>query len=670
MPTARLLPVLLEVAQGNGNCPALSGNIIARHAVQEGQVRVVLSPDFGATSSPEGADDAGAPSFLTYSFKESLFGELERLLQEDRRFDGLIIDLMQTGFSIPLDALMKFHNYARRLLKPQGVLLFIKADAAVTLTRDDPGGGLTFNTYDSPFGIFARYPQLADYLCATVSGIDRRRMRGGGSTLANHILYTSTPVLTRKGQKVKSAFELPAPENWVLQSVDDYSSVESIIMNVEAQHAIRQDETLRLLQELETGNYIFPLFSRIQFLASCYHNHKPFRLGRYMVAAGIITAAQLEELLELQQEEGWGRNQRTFLGLLAVRRGFLNTRELEILLHDQYLYGGYHKVEAQDRSSASRKRTFETMKNSMIGSLGAIDGAGLLQSIATAKKTGALTVEDRDKSFVLAFKDGRPTHARLGKLKGHEAITEFLVCWAEGIFVFRDGSHDDGFDDACALRFPLDKMLLDAALFQDNVSQILSSLPGQRNVILERVWNFDKLWMLMSEQALRYFDEIPVQEADREKMPRLGALIDGLTTLDEVIKTFDEWPTHMVLKTVQLFIDHKLVQVQQTSLFKPLTVFQRMTAEIQNILGPDLNRSLLEASLHCVHGDAGATQRFNIDREGRVSVNLSQVKASATPVSTVLLELRRWMEAYLAYARRQTDPRSIDLAIARVVQSS
>ncbi len=628
----------------------------------------VLSPESGARKVSEEVDDAASSAYLTYSYKENLFAEFERLLREQRRFDGLIIDLMQTGFSLPLDSLMKFHGYARRLLRPQGVLLFIKADAAVTLTKDDPGGGLTFNIYDSPFGIFARYPMLADYVCATVSGIDRRRMRGGGSTLANHILYTSTPVLTFHGEKVKENYELPAPQNWVLQCIDDYSSVESIISNMETQHAVHPDETLRLLQELETDGIIYPVFTRIQFLASCYHNHKPFRLGRYMVASGIISAAQLEELLEMQQEEGWGRNQKTFLGLLAVRKQFLNTRELEILLHDQYLYGGYHKVEAQDPSS--RKRTFETMKNSMIGSLGAIDGAGLLQSIGTAKKTGTLTVEDRDKSFVVAFKEGRPTHSRLAKLKGHDAVTEFLVSWSEGIFVFRDGSVNEGWDDTFALRNPLDKLLLDAALFQDNVNQIISMQPGQRNVILERVWNFDALWASLAGQPLKYFDETPVQEQDREKMPRVSALIDGLTTLDEVIKSFDEWPTHLVLKTVQLFIDKKLVQVQQTSLFRPLTVFQRMVVEVQGILGAETNRSILEASLHCVHGDSAASQRFNIDREGRVSVNLSQVKSSNTPVSTVLLELRRWMEAYLAYARRQTDPRTIDTAVAKVVQSS
>ncbi|HNB22301.1 MAG TPA: hypothetical protein PKZ32_07785, partial [Candidatus Melainabacteria bacterium] len=172
-------------------------------------------------------------SFLTYSYRETLFAEFERLVEASKQFDGLIIDLMQTGFSVPLDELVKFSLYAKRLLKPQGVLLFVKADGAITLTKDDPGGGLTFNVYDSPFGIFARHPMLADYVCATVSGIDRRRLRGGGSTLANHILYTSTPVLTDAGRKAKEGFNLPAPQSWVLQMIDDYSSVEAITRTLE-----------------------------------------------------------------------------------------------------------------------------------------------------------------------------------------------------------------------------------------------------------------------------------------------------------------------------------------------------------------------------------------------------------------------------------------------------
>lgn len=611
---------------------------------------------------------ASSLSFLTYSYRENLFAQLDRLIETGKTLDGLIIDLMQTGFSLPLEVLVKFSLYAKRLLKPQGVLLFVKADGAITLTRDDPGGGLTFNVYDSPFGIFARHPLLADYVCATVSGIDRRRLRGGGSTLANHILFTSTPVLTDAGKRVKGDFSLPAPQNWVIQSIDDYSSVESIVRALETRNQLPSDETLRILQELEGGGFIFSIFSRIQFLANCYHNRKPFRLGRYMVAAGILSEAQLQDLLEKQSEEGWGKSQKTFLGMLAVKHGYINTRELEVLLDDQYLYGGYHKKAEDDSPSSSRN--IETMRDSMIGSLGAIDTAGLLQSLSTAKKTGLLTVENRDKVISVAFSQGKPTHARMSRLKGYKAITEFLVSWTEGIFVFRDKGVSQELDDGCTLKEPLDKMLLDSALYQDQVNQILSLLPSGRNTILERVWNFEALWSRLANIPIRYMDETPVQDADRQVISELAMHVDGLSTLDEVIRAFDSWPVYMIIKSVHLLIENKLVNIQQASLFRPLSVFQKIAAELQKIIGRDDNRAILQASLHYVHGESPASNRFHIDHEGRVSVNLSQVKRSGAPVSAVLLELRRWMEAYLAFCRRQIDPLVVDGVVATVVNST
>jgi hypothetical protein len=603
-------------------------------------------------------------SFLTYSYRETLFAEFERLVEAAKQFDGLIIDLMQTGFSVPLDELVKFSLYAKRLLKPQGVLLFVKADGAITLTKDDPGGGLTFNVYDSPFGIFARHPMLADYVCATVSGIDRRRLRGGGSTLANHILYTSTPVLTDAGRKAKEGFNLPAPQSWVLQMIDDYSSVEAITRTLEERHHLPADETLRMLQELEAEDIIFPVFSRIQFLSNCYHNRKPFRLGRYMVAAGILSESQLQELLERQEEEGWGKGQKTFLGLLAVRLGFLNTRELEVLLDDQYLYGGYHK---KADSEGQAGRSVETMRDSMIGSLGAIEAPGLLQSLSTSQKTGLLTVENRDKALVVSFTNGKPIAAKMNRLRGLEAITEFVTSWTEGIFVFRDKGTSQELDDTCELKRSLDKMLLDSALYKDQVNQILAQLPTGRNTILERVWNFETLWNKLSTKPLKYLDESPVTDKDKQAIQQLANLIDGLSTLDEVIKSFDLWPGYAIIKSVHLLIDQRLVNVQQASLFRPLSVFQRIVSELQKTIGRDDNKALLQASLHYVHGDSPAASRFHIDHEGRVSVNLAQVKTSGTPVSAVLLELRRWMEAYLAYCRRQIDPHIVDNAVAKIV---
>src|SRR5262249_45595074 len=154
----------------------------------------------------------------------------------------------------------------------------------------------------------------------------------------------------------------------------------------------------------------------------------------------------------------------------------------------------------------------ETMRDSMIGSLGAIDTAGLLQSLSTAKKTGLLTVENRDKALIVAFYEGKPLKARMDRLRGYEALVEFLVVWSVGIFVFRDKGHSDELLDDCKLTQTLDRVLLDSALCQDQVNQILALLPQRRATILERVWNFEALWSKVASKPLKFIDESTVSD--------------------------------------------------------------------------------------------------------------------------------------------------------------
>ncbi|MBZ0185279.1 MAG: hypothetical protein K8F91_03430, partial [Candidatus Obscuribacterales bacterium] len=291
--------------------------------------------------------DSGAdqrPTHLTLTYKETIFNELDGLVTEGTLFDGLLIDMMQTGFSIQLDTIRKFVLYGKKLLKQHGIMLFVKSDGAIALTRDDPRGSLVINVFDSPYGALILHPAFASHACATVAGIDQVRLIDGGGTLANHILLSSIPVLTTKGKEAKSEFTLPASQNWLVQLIDDYSPVESILTSMQSRHRQLMQESLIILQELENARLIFPIFSRIQFLSNCYQSRKPFRLGHYMVAAGIISEPELKELLEQQQEEGWGDSQRNFLGILAVRADHINVRELQVLLADQYLYGGYHRL--------------------------------------------------------------------------------------------------------------------------------------------------------------------------------------------------------------------------------------------------------------------------------------------------------------------------------------
>jgi hypothetical protein len=280
-----------------------------------------------------------------------------------------------------------------------------------------------------------------------------------------------------------------------------------------------------------------------------------------------------------------------------------------------------------------------------------------------------LTVEKGDKTFAITFADGKPTYARLNKLKGKYALTEFLTTWNDGMFLFRDKGSADNLDTESVLGQPLDRLLIDSALCQDNMAKILNNLPQGRNSILERVWNFEALWSKLSQQNLQYMDQTAVSKQDLTIIAKLASAIDGLTTIDEIIKSFDIWPGFQILKAVQLLIDIGLINVQQASLFRPLSIFQRITTELHNTIGQDENKKLLVSSLHYVHGDSDSASRFIVDNAGRISLNLSQVKRSETSLTDVIMELRKWMEVYLAHCKQKIAPEIVDNIVAGIVNA-
>ncbi len=120
--------------------------------------------------------------------------------------------------------------------------------------------------------------------------------------------------------------------------------------------------------------------------------------------------------------------------------------------------------------------------------------------------------------MVVSFLNGKPIGAKMNRLKGVEAITEFVTQWSEGIFVFRDKGVSQELDDGCELKRSLDKLLLDLALYKDQVNQILSQLPTRRNTILERVWNFETLWNKLSSKPLKYLDGSLVSDKDKQSI--------------------------------------------------------------------------------------------------------------------------------------------------------
>lgn len=611
-----------------------------------------------------------APNFLTLRYQENLYAQLDQLVEVEKQLDGLVIDLMQTGFSLPLESLNKFMIYAMKLLNHGGLLLLIKSDGALCLAKDDPAGGFNIKYFDSPLGFASRYPSLAEYARFAVSGIEARYIESFNSSLARHILGASIPILTAAGKKHRHDFTLDLPQNRLVQLIDDYTSVEAILHILETRHDKSSIEALHLLKEMESGGVIFPLFARVDFLTKCYQNKKPFRLGRFMVESGLLSEAQLQLLLEQQAEDKSVDSTRTLLGLLAVRAGFINNRVLQSILVDQFLYGGYHRRPDSELAGLPENSIVEIFRDSMIGSLGAIDTPGLLQSLATANKTGLLTIEDGDKLLQLQVLEGRPTYAKMNKLRGNDAISEFVTTWTEGIFVFKDKGVAKELDESCRIPHNLSRILLDAGLYQDNIDFILNFLPQRQKTVLERRANIDQSWEALEGQPLKMIDETTVTPEDRRLIGILAGLIDGFTSVDEIVKAFDRWPTHKVLKSLYLLMEHGLISVQKSDLFGPLSVFQKIALEVESLIGREANKVLLQASLYYVHGESNAADTFQIDHSARISVNMNHMKTSGVPVSTILVELRQWMEAYLAYCRQKVGAGTIDTMVAAAVKKN
>lgn len=608
------------------------------------------------------------PVFLTLPYNENLFSSLEKLVTSEKQLDGLIIDLMQTGFSLPLESLSKFMLYGNKLLNHDGLLLLIKPDGALCLAKDDPAGGFSISLYDSPLGFTSRYPEFAEYARSSVLGIDPRYIRNFNYTLARHVLGASFPILTAEGKKQRQNYTLDLSQNRIVQLIDDYTSVEAILHTLETRHSQSTEETLQRLRELEAAGLIFPLFSRVDFLAKCYQNKKPFRLGRYMVESGIISEAQLQLLLEQQQEEQLDSPEHTLLGIMAVKAGYITTRMLQSMLVDQFLYGGNRRHPQSELSGVSENSAMESMRDSMIGTLGAMDTPGLLQSLGTANKTGLLTIEDRDKVLLLEVLDGRPISAKMNKLRGHEALLEFVTTWTDGIFVFKDKGSSSELDQSCQITRNLSRILLDAALCQDHIQTILNFLHQGQKTVLERRGNFDQSWQLINSKPLYFIDETEVTPEDRLSISHLATLIDSFRSVEEIVKSFDIWPSHRVLKALYLLLEQDLVAVQTGNLFGPLAVFQKIVLDVEALIGRDANKVILQASLYFVHGDSTSADRFQIDQYSRISVNMNHIQHAGEPVTAVLVELRQWMEAYLGYCRQKVAAETIDALVSAAVR--
>jgi hypothetical protein len=123
----------------------------------------------------------------------------------------------------------------------------------------------------------------------------------------------------------------------------------------------------------------------------------------------------------------------------------------------------------------------------------------------------------------------------LCKLKGNDAIVEFASTWKAGVFVFIDiQPPPDLVDAACKTSKVLDKLLLDSALADDNITVVWKKLPRGADTALEKL--DDTQCLLESDKLVDPQENYPLSKQDVELMQRLWKEFDGLVSVCSVIK--------------------------------------------------------------------------------------------------------------------------------------
>lgn len=230
----------------------------------------------------------------------------------------------------------------------------------------------------------------------------------------------------------------------------------------------------------------------------------------------------------------------------------------------------YYVKEELDRNkvchSSQVPRTFKAKKTAanIGGELGVFDAAGLLQSIATSMKTGVLTVNSGDgKNLWMLFEAGKPIQARMGKMAGNPAITEFLVTFEDGSFNFQEqvqtasGTRMPKLDDSYNVTRSLERALMDGALAQDNYNAARTIISSSEVYIRPIAKDeFTARW-----NALGQLEDPPSPE-EFSAMTEIVKRSDGNSTLSKIFKGLEPMPTHLMWRGAALMVQHGLVETK------------------------------------------------------------------------------------------------------------
>jgi hypothetical protein len=589
----------------------------------------------------------GQENITTLKYGPDLIHQLRLLADRQMTFYAVLIDSVNSGFLFTTELLLDCVRLAKRLLEPKGVLLFVTVQKAIGFQGDSLLGHQSFLIFETHAELFEYFPPVARAVQVLLG-----KTYGGeevSTDLASDVLMSVVPVLTKNGILMKGKIDSRSRRNIVLASIDNFTSLNTLNERFAEQGRMTREEFIEELKAMEAERLIYPIFPKVPMLVNCLRNRSPFSLPDYLVAAKLVSREQVDQLqAEVRNQLS---EERITLGPLAMKRGFMNARQLEVILQDQAFYGSDAE---RDRFKKFKSASEQSQVQSLLGHLGTVDPSNLLQNLAQNRESGVLSVEYKDLQFRALFETGKLSHAKLSKINGNQAVVEFACSWNEGTFVFMKRTPPpDLARDACKLDRLLDKLLLDAALAKDNMTVQLKKLPKGLDTVLEKQEDTKELFQ--TREFDHPHDEGKLGEDDVALMERVWQALDGLSPLSTVIKRLADVPTHRVTLAAVTLLNYELVTLPEFDVTAPLDKFNRMVRKVAEKLGVERTIAFLRLGMRDTVGYSVRARVFAVGAAGEVGIDMAAARDTGASLSLVTQDIENWQVKFIEYVSQELD---------------
>lgn len=188
------------------------------------------------------------------------------------------------------------------------------------------------------------------------------------------------------------------------------------------------------------------------------------------------------------------------------------------------------------------------------GTLGVLNAADLLQSIAASENTGILQVEDElGQQFTCTWREGQPMNATLGSFQDMNAVAEFVITFKAGQYNFHQRKPTQAEMDAQSKLHSIEYCLMEAALYEDKMNAALKVIPNA-GIIVRTINNTEGLEKLKNESDVTP-EEISV-------VYEIGKLGTSGAPLEAIFKKLDHIPSFVKWRSAALMVEHGLLEWQ------------------------------------------------------------------------------------------------------------